>query len=269
MTTSTTLNGFGTPLTRTGRSSLYGPPPWHMSGRLLTIWYRPANPEALQQFVMPPLSIPTDALCRVRFWELMHDAGRGNALPSDTPAQTRFCEAVLAIDVQYEAMRGDYSVNIYANEPTYVAWAREVIGWPVKMGQVSLNNAWRPHMLQGGDKFTGVLERFGQQLLRGTVTLKHPIDPAYRPYSLANWFTFKIIPSAAQTQPEIAQLVLVQPITLELGTVWECEGAFQIDDGPNDELQLLNGSEIVWAEYGSYVNLKVGYGTILEQVKCT
>ena len=260
------FKGYGSPQTRRGMASPYGPPPWHMSGRVLTVWFRVKNLDELRNHIAPPLTIPKDALCRARFWDLTHDAGKGDDLPGQIPAQTHFHEAVLAIDADYGDMPGDYSVHIFADDPTYIAWAREVIGWPVKMGQVAFNQPWNPTNLKPNDRLTGTLERFGTQLLRASVTLKRPIHPDERPYKRANWFTYKIIPSVEKLAPEVSQLVLVQPSTLDSGQLWEADGTVEIGQGLNDELHFLQPAEIVWAEYWSYVNLSVGYGKILAQL---
>ena len=39
------FKGCGSPQTWRGIASPYGPPPWHMSGRVFTIWYRLENPD--------------------------------------------------------------------------------------------------------------------------------------------------------------------------------------------------------------------------------
>jgi acetoacetate decarboxylase len=260
------FKGYGSPQTRRGLASPYGPPPWHMSGRVMTVWFRVEDLQELRNHIAPPLTVPDDALCRARFWELTHDAGQGNDLPAHIPAQTHFHEAVLAIDASYNGTRGDYSIHIYADEPTYTAWAREVIGWPVKMGQVAFSEPWNPQRLAPADKLTGTLARFGTQLLRASVTLKRQISPDERPYRVANWFTYKVIPSVEKFAPEVSQLVLVQPSTLDSGPLWEAEGTVEIGVGLNDELHFLRPKEIVWAEYWSYVNLSVGYGKILARL---
>jgi len=118
------FKGYGSPQTRRGLASPYGPPPWHMSGRSFTIWYRPEDPAELHNQIAPPLQVPEDPWCRVRFSELLHDAGRGDDLTALNPAQTQFQESVLAIDASYGETRGDYSIHIYSDDFTYTAWAR-------------------------------------------------------------------------------------------------------------------------------------------------
>ncbi len=260
------FKGYGSPQTRRGQASAYGPPPWHMSGRNFTIWYRPEDPGELLNYIAPPLQVPDDALCRARFWELTHDAGQGDNLVELNPAQAQFQEAVLAIDASYAALRGDYSVHIYADEPTYTAWAREVIGWPVKMGNIHLTRAWHPHALQAGITFTGILERFGSQVMKASVTLTQEISIDQRPYAASNWFTYKVIPSAEKPEPEVCQLVLIQPAVLGYGPIWKAEGTLEIAEGINDELHFLRPAEIVFAEYWSFVELSVGYGQILARL---
>ena len=91
------FKGYGSPQTRRGLASPYGPPPWHMCGRSFTIWYGPEDPTELHNQIAPPLQVPEDPLCRLRFWELLHDAGRGDDLTALNPAQTQFHEAVVLV----------------------------------------------------------------------------------------------------------------------------------------------------------------------------
>ena len=42
------FKGYGSPQTLRGLASPYGPPPWHMRGRVFTIWYRLADPDEVR-----------------------------------------------------------------------------------------------------------------------------------------------------------------------------------------------------------------------------
>ena len=162
------------PRTARGIASAYGRAPWHLSGRVFTIWYRLADPVEARQQIAPPLEVPDNPLCRARFYELNMDAGYGDDLIARNPEQSKFFEAVVAIECSYQGVQGDYSVHMYSDNFTYITWAREVIGWPLKQGKISMSQPWNPVALESGVSIAGTLERHGERLMAGTVELKEP-----------------------------------------------------------------------------------------------
>lgn len=260
------FSGFGPPRTQRGRASLYGPPPWHMFGRVFTIWYRLEDPGEARRHIVHPLEVPLDPLCRARFYDITHDAGMGDDLPTENPEQTHFHEAVIAVEVNYQALRGDYSIHMYADDPTYIAWGREVYGWPLKMGKINMTRPW--HDPQPGDKLTGTLERFGARLMTAQIELDAPVSPDEFSSPLpANWFGNKVIPSITQGQPpDVNQLVVAGPERVEVGQIWQASGSVSLGEGLNDELHFLRPREIVSADYMVGADLRVGFGRILEHL---
>lgn len=260
------FKGYGSPQTQRGLASPYGPPPWHMSGRVFTIWYRLADPDEARNHIAPPLLVSDDPVCRARFYDIIHDAGKGDEWAALNPEQTQFHEAVVAIEVSYGDIRGDYSIHSYSDDPTYTAWAREVIGWPVKAGKIHMSRPWQPHNLQPGVTITGALERFGQRLMSASVTLTEPLPQERRPQGLPHWFTYKVIPSAEKPEAEIRQLILAGPSRVDAGPIWQATATLELGEGLNDELHFLRPREIVAAEYWPQVDLTVGFGRILERL---
>ena len=240
----------------------YGPPPWHMYGRVFTLWYRLENPDEARRLIAPPMEVPPDPLCRVRFYDITHDAGKGDDLVVENPEQAHFHEAVIAIEVGYQDLHGDYSLYMYADEPTYIAWGREVYGWPLKMGKISMTRLW--HDAQTGDRLTGTLERFGRRLMTAHIELEESLLPdSFTSPLPARWFGYKIIPSIEEGQPPDAnQLVVSGPTSAEIGRVWRASGTFTL----GDELNNLRPREIVSVDYVEGADLRVGYGRILKNL---
>jgi acetoacetate decarboxylase len=259
------FKGYGTPHTQRGRASAYGPAPWHLSGRVFTIWYRLEDPDEARRQIAPPLEVPPNPLCRARFYELVMDAGQGDHLVSTNPEQTLFYEAVIAIECSYKQLHGDYSVHMYSDNATYISWAREVVGWPLKMGHIVITKPWKPYQLESGVTVTGVLDRFGTQLMKASVTLTEPMPEQDRPRSVPNWFTYKFIPSIEGPELDVSQLVVAGPSRMDTGLVWKATGTLELGEGLNDELHFLRPGEIVSADYVPYVDLTVGYGKVLER----
>jgi len=259
------FKGCGSPQTRRGIASPYGPPPWHMSGRVFTIWYRLADPDEARNHVAPPLEVPADPICRARFYDIIHDAGKGDEWAALNPEQTQFHEAVVAIETSYGGVSGDYSVHSYSDDATYTAWAREVIGWPLKAGKITMSRPWNTHDLQPGTTITGITERFGQRLMSASITLTALVPDEQRPQGTPSWFTYKVIPSAEKPEADICQLILGGPTRVDAGPIWQATATLELGEGLNDELHFLRPREIIGAEYWPQVDLTVGYGRILEQ----
>ncbi|MFN8377463.1 MAG: acetoacetate decarboxylase family protein [Anaerolineae bacterium] len=257
------FKGYGSPQTQRGQASPYGPPPWHMRGRVFTIWYRLADPNEARRHIAPPLQVPDDPICRARFYDIIHDAGKGDAWAVLNPEQTQFHEAVIAIETRYGGIEGDYSVHSYADDATYIAWAREVIGWPLKAGKIHMSRPWSDPA--PGVMVTGVLERFGQRLMTASVTLTGLTPEADLPGSLPHWFTYKVIPSAERDAAEVCQLILGGPTRADFGPVWQATATLGLGEGLNDELHFLRPREIVAADYRPNIDISVGYGRILER----
>ena len=191
----------------------------------------------------PPLEVPDNPLCRARFYELNMDGGYGDDLAVSNPPQSRFFEAVIAIECSYGGVQGDCSVHMYSDNATYIAWGREVIGWPLKEGNIDITSPWKPHQLEAGVEIAGNLERFGGRLMSAKITLKEPRPSQAVP--LPNWFSHKLIPGVDGSEPDVNQLILAGPSRMDIGPVWEATGSLEPFQGPADELQFLRPGAIV------------------------
>lgn len=228
----------------------YGLPPWEMRGRVFTVWYRLQNPEEARRCIRPPLLLPDDPLCRVRFYDIVHNNGSGAAI-------FPFREAVIAIECGYGDLKGDSSVIMYADDPVYIAWGREVYGWPLKPGMITMTEISHH---EPGVTVRGSLALQGTRWIHASVVLQESLPPAERP--LPFWFGCKTIPSIDKAEPAVNQVVVAGPSRVTAGAVWRADGAFEL----GDDLRFLQPREIVSADYWSHVELTVGYGRVLENL---
>ena len=160
--------GSGGPMTTRGRSIAYGPPPWNMRGRTLSLQFLLADPAEAQRHVPSQVSMDPDPVVRARLWDMEHDAlgvlGDGDTM------WTRFREAVVAFPVTHGATQGDYPTYMYADEFSYTAMGREVMGWPIRDGIIEID----PEPADGvgaGTVMTGRLIRGDAQIMTVTLTL--------------------------------------------------------------------------------------------------
>jgi len=261
------LAGYGPPRTVRGRSQAYGPPPWHMAGRTLALWFRLADPDEARRHVPEGLAMADDPIVRARFWDLLHDAGSGAELrdgSSSANPPIRMAEAVVAFPVSYGSVSGDYTTHMYADDPVYTAFGREVMGWPLKAGGVTISPAPSGE-LRPGHRLTGRLERDGLALMDSALTMVEPLPDVERPTELPRWLTWKVVPRVDGPGDALRQLVQTGPTRIEWGPIWRARGELSFGPGPSDELDFLRPREVVAAHYWSHVDLSVGFGRVLAE----
>ncbi len=255
----TELRGYGSPRTERGRSEAYGPPPWRLAGRALALWFRLADPAEARRHVPALLEMTEDPIVRARFWDLAHDAGAGD--PAAAPI--RVAEAVVAIPVAYGGVSGDYMAHMYADDPVYTAFGREVMGWPLKHGRVVVGPAGPGPGLHDGVTVSAHLERDGLTIMTASLTLTEPLLEEEHSTELPRWLTMKLVPRAEASGDALRQLLQTGPERVDWGPIWRAAGGLRFADGPNDELGAFAPREIVAAQYWSAVDLSIGYGRIL------
>ena len=264
------LRGFGSPQTARGRSVAYGPPPWRMAGQTIALWYRLADPAEARRHVPDFLELDEDPLVRVRFWDMVHDAGLGPDVQGTNPEFGRFGEAVAVFPVRWravsgEVVTGDFTTYMYSDDPTYTAFGREVMGWPVRHGRIHVSRPWSG-TIGAGVKLTGLLERHGRGIMRATIELTELAPPTASGASLPIWLSMKVIPAIDGPRPALHQLVATGPERLDRGPVWLATGEMEMGDSPNDELGFLRPRSIERAEYWSAVDVTVGWGRVLAEL---
>ena len=248
--------GSGMPLTARGRSVAYVPPPWQMRGRTLALWYRLADPDEARRHVPSVVEIDDDPVVRVRFWDMEHDA-----VPSGGDGERpwrRFREAVVAFPVRYHEVVGDFPTYMYADDVAYTSLGREVMGWPLRDGVISVD-AEPAGGLGSGVRLGAWLERDGRTVMSAEVTLtgeELTVDDSTPP----RWLATKVITDVAGPSAAIAQLVATGPERIHERRVWAAEARLDLGEAPSDELHYLAPREIVQAQYWSGVRLTIGWG---------
>lgn len=258
----TRFQGYGPPRTERGRSQAYGPPPWHLAGRAIALWYRLADPEEARRRVPALVEMADDPIVRARFWDLSHDSGLPERLTAGEPLPTRVAEAVVAFPVTYGGVSGDFTAHMYADDPVYTAFGREAMGWPLTHGRIVVSQPATAALAKGA-RISAQLDRDGHVLMSAALELTELLPDAERPSGLPRWLTMKLVPRADRPGDAVHQLVQTGPERLEWGPIWRARGELQFPDAPIEELGPLAPREIVAAQYWSAVDLSVGYGRVL------
>ncbi|HYM83399.1 MAG TPA: acetoacetate decarboxylase family protein [Candidatus Dormibacteraeota bacterium] len=251
-----------TPRTRRGMSAAYGPVPWHMTGRALAIWFRSADPAEAARHIPDRCELDADPILRARFWDLRHDGGWGaRAEDASGSPSLALREAVVAFPVSCAGLRADLPAHMYADEPTYVAFGREVMGWPLRGGAIDVD-AEPAAGLSAGTRISGSLERAGRMIMRASLTLRGPQRVA-ADAPLPRWIGQRVIPDVDGQSADPPDLIETGPSRFRLGAVWTADATLEFAPGPFDELEFLRPAEIVRAEYWVGLDLTIGPGRIL------
>lgn len=267
------------PHTRRGLAIAYGPVPWQMITRTLAVWYRLADPEEARRHSHPSLQTEPDPVVRARFWDIRHDAGR--AWPGK---HIELREAAVGFPVRFEGEQGDDTVYMFATDPVYTAFGREMMGWPVVGGDVSVDAAepanlnggsvlssWiTPQAAEGqywaeprpGDQFSGTLTVRGHRVMRMAVEVSAPVGPEELRRPGPRWITHRFLPDVTGTST-VDQIIQTAPTRVAWGSIWRATGQLEFFEAPGSELHYLAPREIVAAEYWCNLRLELGSGRVL------
>jgi acetoacetate decarboxylase len=256
------MRGSGGPITERGLSVAYLPPPWHMRGRTLAMWFRLADPDEARRHVPSYVEMEDDPIVRARFWDMTYDAVVGDR--AGTRGRRRFLEAVVAFPVRYGDISGDYPAHMYADDWVYIVAGREVQGWNVRGGEVDVD----PEPAGGpaaGVLLSAELRRDGWSVMRARLELSgRELDVAET--APLRWLTTKILPDAAGDGAAVGQLLSTGPLRVDGRRVWQATAQLSFGAAPGDELHHLAPREIVDAQYWSDVDITVGWATVLREL---
>lgn len=232
-----------------------------MRGRTISIQYRLADPDEARRHVPRGALIDDDPLVRARFWDLEHDAlgdrdGTG-------PVWVPFREAVVAFPVRMGQVDGDYPTYMYADDFVYTAMGREVMGWPVRDGVITMDP--EPPAPGAGTRMGARLVRGGRELMRLDVELTgdHAVAHDQAP---PRWLACKIVPDATGPRAAVSQVLATGPEAIHHRVVWPATASLSMGGAPGDETQYLAPREVVSAEYWSDVDLTIGWATALGEL---
>lgn len=258
--------GYGTPLTERGAAVAYGPPPWRMRGSALVVRFQLDNPDEVLRHIPSEMQIDEDPVLRATFWDLEHDAGLP-ALVDQLGHWFRFREASIALPVRAFDRVGDNTVYMYADDARYIAFGREVMGWPVQFGDIRLE---QQHVGNGdalvGERHSGSLWAEGLRVMEMQLRLTNRSTTASVQMASPKWITQKIIPSVFAGPASLSQTVWTAPSEFVIGDVWEASGTLDMHEAPGFELHHLRPRKISSALYLGSIQITIGFGQVLHQV---
>jgi hypothetical protein len=232
-------------------------PPWVLRGRVLTAWFR-APWEALESSLSPELRPPkTDQVrIRCRFYDLSFEAV---GLPSSgTVAQRkgRFKEAAVGFPCEHRGLKGDSSLFLWTNSEIYMLWAREVFGFPVRLGTVSLEGSiWTEEDPNGTVGGATVNDSWGSlsievQELREDQTTTRPAPPI--------WFTTRRVINPAGQGDDRREVFLVHPTARKMSKRYLGRGSVSASFPSDHPLSSLGAVQDADFDLFSEIELVIG-----------
>jgi acetoacetate decarboxylase len=248
------LVGYSLPQTRTGRSSLVPPPPWHYSGDFLIVEYR-ADPDAVRAILPPELDPGPDAGAAAAIfvdWQSCSDSGE--ELLDPVRAQYKEFFVVLAASFRGEPVTRCPFMWVDKGMPL----VRGLIqGFPKKPGSIWMT---RPvtvgragPRLEAGGRFGASLSANDRRLAEATLTLTGLSAEGPTVNSPPLWNT-RLFPAWEEDGGEpLREHVWAGGSDREISPVWEGDATLRLFESPADELSELAPVEVgkgFWFSFG-------------------
>ena len=258
------LVGYSLPRTRTGRSSLVPPPPWHYSGDFLVVEYR-CDPEAARSFLPPELDAGEDlGRAAAIFVDWQSCSESGEELLDPVRAQYKEFFVVLAATYRGEPVTRCPFMWVDKGMPL----VRGLIqGFPKKPGSiwitrpVSVGRAG-PRLAPGG-RFGASLSSSERRIAEATLTLTGESEegPTVNSPPL---FNTRFFPAWEEDAAPIDEHVWAGGYDRDVSPIWEGDATLRFHESPADELADLAPREVgkgFWFSFG----YSVDYGRRVEQ----
>ncbi len=251
------LAGYSLPLTRTGRSSLVPPPPWHYSGDFLVVEYR-TDPEAARSLLPPELE-PGEEIgsAAAIFVDWQSCSASGEELLDPVRAQYKEFFVVLACRYRGEPVTRCPFMWVDKGMPL----VRGIVqGFPKKPGSIWMT---RPvtvgragPRLEAGGRFAATLAAGDRRLAEATITLTglSETGPTVNSPPLLNT---RLFPAWDADDEPLYEHVWAGGRDRELSPVWEGDATLRLFESPADELAELAPVEVgkgFWFSFGYTVD---------------
>jgi acetoacetate decarboxylase len=225
----------------------------------LSVQYRLRDPDQVSRHLPQGVHADADPLVRVRMWDLSHNGDASRATDSVAP-ETPIREAVIAIPVHFGAQSADYLSVMYADEPVYVAFGREMMGWPLHHARVVMTSAEEVSAVAGAEISAAAV--LGQQsLVSVDLTLTGVVSADTPDAPLPRWISVKTIPRVDAPGEVLRELTLTGPSAFSRGGIHTAVAALRISADAG--LDWLQPRDVVDAALWSDIKVTIGYGQIL------
>lgn len=190
---------------------LWPDPPWEMEGKVLTAWFH-VDPALLANLAHPDFPPnPDGRQTRLRFYDIEAQAD-GRSI--------RFSEAVVAYKTEFEGVAGELSALMWTDSLRYLAWGREIFGWPLRLGEIQLTSGlWEGDHSEPAGCYVGDLSMTSVRIE------SESFNKASEP---PTWITPHRSVDATEPGVEKRRVYAVRPRTISVGRTYACSGVLDV-----------------------------------------
>jgi acetoacetate decarboxylase len=251
------LAGWSLPQTRTGRSALVPPPPWHYSGDFLIVEYR-TDPEAARSLLPPELDAGDDLGAAAAIfvdWQSCTDGGEELL----DPVRAQYKEFFVVLACEYEGQPVTRCPFMWVDQGMPLVRGL-VQGFPKKPGSIWIT---RPvtvgkagPRLEPGGRFGASLAATDRRLAEATLTLTGLSEegPTVNSPPL---FNTRLFPAWEADGEPLHEHVWAGGDDREISPIWEGDATLSLFESPADELASLAPVEVgrgFWFSFGYTVS---------------
>jgi len=208
---------------------------------VLTAWFH-ADPAFLARLAhedFPPN--PDGQQTRLRFYDIEGQAD-GQTI--------RFRDAVVAYKTEFEGVTGELSALMWTDSLPYLAWGREIFGWPLRFAEIHLTSGfWE------GDHSNPAACHIEDLSLTSVRIETELVKEASEP---STWITPHRLVPATDPGVEERRVYAVKPRTIRVGRSYVCSGV--LDVGP-----LLG--DVVDAEFDFVSGVRIEVGADVQSIQ--
>ena len=196
-------------------------PPWAITGRSITAWF--PIPRAVLEASLPAhlRRADRDDWARLRFYDARFEARAVGEGAPFAPRTGAFREAVVAFPAAAGGLEGDGTMFMWADDEPYTSWGREVYGWPILRGELTLEGSiWDAPLAAGARGSARLDAAHGTAAVTG-VELGEQVD-----LSTAGgwWITPRRRLERAGLGGERADVVAARPQIVSPGRAYDASG---------------------------------------------
>ena len=237
------LQGFSTPLSGSGNSSLAPTPPWHYVSDFLTIEFW-AAPEAVQSLLPEGFSLTQEqpGRCFIHFTDNQYTSDRLGE--HRDPAASQYQESFVVLEARWRDQTVGFVPYIFVDNDN--AMMRGLIqGMPKQAGTVRMTRPYglqspaAPQLDQPGEYFATLTHR-ERRIVNAAVTLQEKTAaPLPLPATMLNYRYFPALEKARQHQPLVYDLVRQKRRDIVLSETWVGSATLEFLETPWNELPAL------------------------------
>jgi acetoacetate decarboxylase len=234
-----TLRGWTLPLTRSGRSSVVAPPPWHYSGEIISVDFT-ASADAVAALLPEGMRPVPEGTASVVFADWCSSSDNDDRVVSD-PAVGQYHEAYVVL----HAVRGDKKVGrvpfIWVDSELSLLRG-QIQGFPKKMGQIAMT---RPVELgrggvrkDKGSTFAAHVTSHGRRVITAKVAIESTAERPPRAATLPLVHT-RLFPAIDRADPAVHELQFGAITAFACGTIHTGRATLELGATEYEEIETL------------------------------